>query len=45
MFMSSYITVDGWLTMLWFSQKLLASLSRLSDQNQNQTKILVLVRG
>ena len=38
MVLSSYVTVDGWLTAFRISQKPIASFLRQSDQNQNQFK-------
>ena len=38
MILSSYVTVDGWLTTFRISQKPIASVLRQSDQNQNQSK-------
>ena len=38
MVLSSYITVDGWLTTFRISQKPIVSFLRQSDQNQNQSK-------
>ena len=38
MVLSSYVTVDGWLTTFRISQKPIASFLRQSDQNQNQNQ-------
>ena len=38
MFLSSYITVDGWLTTFRISQKPIALFLRQSNQNQNQNQ-------
>ena len=40
MVLSSYVTVDGWLTTFRISQKPIASFLRQSDQNQSKIKFL-----